>query len=79
VILVYILGAIALEVAELDEPDGAPTEQERITTRQAALDTISADAYPRTTETAATVARFFTTEQFLWGLQRLLDGLEPRT
>jgi AcrR family transcriptional regulator len=77
VLMVYLLGAIALEVAEIHQPDTAPTEPERIATRRAALDTIPAEIYPRTSRTAGTVAKYFTTEQFLWGLQRVLDGLDP--
>jgi len=76
VLLVYVLGAIALEVAELDQPH---TERDRVSTRRAVLDTISVEAYPRTTETAATISKDFTTEQFLWGLTRILNGLQPQT
>jgi AcrR family transcriptional regulator len=54
VLLVYVFGSIALEVAEL-----------------------GLRSYPRTAETAATVAMSVSTEQFLWGLDRVLDGLEP--
>jgi AcrR family transcriptional regulator len=79
VLLVYVFGAIALEVAELDRPHATPTEGDRISTRRAVLDTISAETYPRTAETAATISKDFTTEQFVWGLSRVLDGLEPRT
>lgn len=71
VLLVFIFGAIALEVADLDQPQTEP-EGDRV------LDPISAKTYPRTTETAGTVSKDFTTEQFLWGLGRILDGLEPR-
>ena len=76
VLLVYIFGAIALDVAELDERRIAPTERDRVSTRRAVLDTISAEAYPRTTETAGTISKDFTTEQFLWGLTRILNGLQ---
>jgi len=79
VLLVYVLGAIALEVAELDHPATAPTERERVATRRAAIDSISTQSYPRTTESAATVAKYYTTEQFLWGLDRVLDGLDAHT
>ncbi|TCC53511.1 TetR/AcrR family transcriptional regulator [Kribbella capetownensis] len=76
VLLVYIFGAIALEVAELDQRRIAPTERDRVSTRRAVLDTISAEDYPRTTETAGTISKDFTTEQFLWGLTRILNGLQ---
>ncbi|TCC59434.1 TetR/AcrR family transcriptional regulator [Kribbella pittospori] len=76
VLLVYIFGAIALEVAELDQRRIPPTERDRVSTRRAVLDTISAEAYPRTTETAGTISKDFTTEQFLWGLTRILNGLQ---
>ncbi len=77
-LLVYVLGAIALEVAELHQPDDVPTEPQRVATRRATLDTISAQTYPRTLRSASTVSKDFTTEQFLWGLERVLDGLQPR-
>jgi len=76
VLIVYILGAVALEVAEIDQHH-TPTEPERVVTRRAALDTISPDLYPRTAETAATVSEYLTTDQFLWGLTRILNGLQP--
>ncbi|TCO30459.1 TetR family transcriptional regulator [Kribbella steppae] len=77
VLLVYIFGAIALEVAELDHHT-APTEADRVTDRRAALDIISAKTYPRTTEAVGTMAKDLTTEQFLWGLTRILNGLQPQ-
>jgi TetR/AcrR family transcriptional regulator, tetracycline repressor protein len=77
VLLVYVIGSIALEVAELGRPDATPTESERVTARRAALDSLPARTYPRTMETADAVSMYFSTEQFLWGLNRVLDGLEP--
>ncbi len=78
VLLVYVFGAIALEVAELDQRRSTPTEGDRISTRRAVLDTISADTYPLTAEAVTTISKDFTTEQFLWGLTRVLNGLQPQ-
>ena len=79
VLLVYVIGTIALEVAELGRPDATPAESERATARRAALDSLPARTYPRTMETADAVSMYFSTEQVLWGLGRVLDGLEPST
>ena len=72
---VHVLGSVALEVAELTEPGPPPPEDERIAARAASFAAIPADAYPRTVAAAATIAENIGTEQFRWGLERILDGL----
>jgi TetR/AcrR family tetracycline transcriptional repressor len=47
-LIVYVFGSIALEVA---------------------------DASPRSADAAATMAGYISTEQYLWGLRRVLDGI----
>jgi AcrR family transcriptional regulator len=76
-VVVYLLGFVALEAVEVDPTRPAPPEEERVIARRAAFDAIPASSYPRTAATAATMSRYITTEQFLWGLDRVLDGLEP--
>jgi hypothetical protein len=71
----YILGSIALEAAELEHSGPPPPEDERVATRQINLTAVPSDRYPRTAATATTMARYITTEQFIWGLTRVLDGL----
>ncbi|MEV4642429.1 TetR/AcrR family transcriptional regulator [Actinoplanes sp. NPDC049548] len=76
-VIVYLLGFVALEAAEVDPTRPAPPEDERVASRQAGFDAVSAAEYPRTAASAGTMARYITTEQFAWGLDRLLDGLQP--
>jgi TetR/AcrR family transcriptional regulator, tetracycline repressor protein len=71
----YILGSIALEAAELEHSAPPPPEDERVVTRHVSFAAVPPDRYPRTAATATTMARYITTEQFIWGLTRVLDGL----
>ena len=71
----YVLGSIALEAAELEHSGPPPPEDERVATRLVGFTAVPANRYPRTTATATTMARYITTEQFIWGLTRVLDGL----
>ena len=71
----HSLGSIALEVAELDRPGPVLPEEQRVLGRQADLRAVPADRYPRTASAADVMAGFITTEQFTWGLDRVLDGL----
>jgi TetR/AcrR family transcriptional regulator, tetracycline repressor protein len=74
-LIVYLLGFVALEAAELDPTRPAPAEHERVTARQAGFDAVPAATYPHTAASAAVMARYITTDQFTWGLDRILDGL----
>jgi hypothetical protein len=74
----YVLGSIALEAAELEHSGPPPPEDERVATRLIAFSAVPSDRYPRTAATATTMARYITTEQFIWGLTRVLDGLCPQ-
>jgi len=74
-LIVYLLGFVALEAAEVDPTRPAPAEHERVAARRAGFDAVSAQTYPHTAASAAVMARYITTEQFTWGLDRILDGL----
>ncbi|MFF5290467.1 TetR/AcrR family transcriptional regulator [Paractinoplanes globisporus] len=74
-LMVYVLGAAALEVAD-GPPGPLPPEAERIAARHAALGEVPAQAFPRTAAATGVMATWVGTEQFLWGLRRVLDGLE---
>jgi TetR/AcrR family transcriptional regulator, tetracycline repressor protein len=78
-LMTYVLGTVAFDVAEL-EPDADPLDDDaRTASRRAALD-IPAEQYPRTASQVEVIAAYNSTEQYLWGLHRLLDGLDrPRT
>ncbi|POM23007.1 Tetracycline repressor protein class A from transposon 1721 [Actinomadura rubteroloni] len=74
-VMVYVLGAIALEAAEI--PPGAPAAPEdvRIAERRAALGHLDPSTHPRTHAAADTIAAYVSTGQFRWGLDRMLTGL----
>jgi len=71
----YVLGSIALEAADLDYSGRPPPEDQRVATRLAGFAAVRADLYPRTAAAATTMARYISTEQFTWGLHRVLDCL----
>jgi TetR/AcrR family transcriptional regulator, tetracycline repressor protein len=73
--ITYVLGSIALEAAELEHSGPPPSEEERVATRLGGFMAIPSDRYPRTAATATTMARNITTEGFIWGLTRVLDGI----
>jgi AcrR family transcriptional regulator len=76
-LIVYVFGSIALEIAGVNEPGPLPPEPERVARRHRALSTTLADRYPLAAAATATVAGYISTEQYLWGLHRLLDGISP--
>jgi len=76
-VMTYVLGSVALEVAETDARPPLPSEAERVAERRMRLDAVDASSHPYTAATRAVAATWVTAEQFLWGLDRLLDGLTP--
>lgn len=78
-LIVYVFGSIALEVADLHQPGPLPPESERIATRHLAFAAIPAGHYPRAAAAAATLASYISTPQYLWGLHRVLDGITTNT
>ncbi len=76
---VYVFGSIALEVAAHHQPGPLPPEPERIATRHHAFAATPPDRYPRTAAAADTLAGYISTEQYVWGLQRVLDGITTNT
>ena len=77
-LMVYVLGAVALEVADVP-PGMLPPEAERIAARRAALSEVPAQAFPRTAAATGVMATWVGTDQFRWGLRRVLDGLQTVT
>jgi AcrR family transcriptional regulator len=75
-LIVYVLGSIALEVADETDPGPLPPEDARVARRRATYDQIPAEVFPRSAAAGPTMARFITTEQYLWGLRRILDGIK---
>jgi AcrR family transcriptional regulator len=76
-LIVYVFGSLALEVADQHEPGPLPPEPERMTRRQRTFSATPADDFPRSAAAAATMSGYISTEQYLWGLRRILDGITP--
>jgi TetR/AcrR family tetracycline transcriptional repressor len=77
-LVVHVFGSMALEVADVHQAGPLPPESDRIAARARAFSATPADDFPRRAAAAATVAGFISTEQYLWGLRRILDGITPR-
>jgi AcrR family transcriptional regulator len=77
-LVTYVLGSIALEAAELEHAGPPPPEDERVAARLVGFTAVPSDRYPRTAATATTMARNITTDAYIWGLTRVLDGLTAR-
>jgi AcrR family transcriptional regulator len=78
-LIVYVFGSVALEVADADRPGPLPPEPERIEHRRKAFAAADTEHFPRTAAAAETIAGYISTEQFLWGLRRALEGIVART
>jgi len=74
-IIVQVLGAVALEVAETDGRPPLPPEADRVAGRREALAGVDAEYWPHTAAAIDVMAQWISTEQFDWSLARLLDGL----
>ncbi|MGY0501649.1 TetR/AcrR family transcriptional regulator [Nocardia sp. FBN12] len=74
-VLVYVLGSIALEVAETDGKSPLPAESERIAARRVALRDVDPDRWPRTAAHLDEIAAWTSVDQFVWGLRVLLIGM----
>ena len=75
VVRVYVLGSIVLEAADGPPIGSLPPEAERIAARRRLSDAIPAEAFPQTAAAADVIATWIGTEQYLWGLRRVLGGL----
>jgi len=70
----YVFSSVALDIADLNQP-GSPSTAERIAARRQAFADAPAGHFPRVVAAAAAMASSISTEQYLWGLHRLLDGI----
>jgi AcrR family transcriptional regulator len=75
----YVVGSIALEVSDARCPGRLPAESQRVATRQVAFEATPSDRYPLSAAAATTRAGYICTEQYLWRLRRILDGLAAWT
>jgi AcrR family transcriptional regulator len=74
-LIVYVFGSMALEVADVAAAGPLAPESERIALRRSAFATIPADQFPRSAAASGVVASYISTEQYIWGLHRVLDGV----
>jgi AcrR family transcriptional regulator len=77
-LIVYVFGSMALEVADAHRPGPLPPESDRVTTRRAAFSATSAGRFPLSSAAVPTMAGYVATEQYLWGLRAVLDGITAR-
>src|SRR3954447_3788315 len=77
-LIVYVFGSLALEVADVHQSGPLPPEPQRVASRRAILERAPAARFPLTAAAATTMAAYVSTEQYLWGLRRILDGLTTR-
>lgn len=74
-LIVYVFGSIALEAAELRDGGNISSEAERIAARYEGFSAIPAAEYPLSAGAAKIMATYVSTEQYKWGLHKVLDGI----
>jgi len=78
-LIVYVFGSMALEVAEVHHTGSLPPEEDRVKNRVVAFSSTPPERFPLSAVTGATMAAYVSTEQYLWGLARVLDGIITST
>jgi AcrR family transcriptional regulator len=73
-LIVQVVGAVALEVAETDGIPPLDGEHDRIEARRAALSQVPAQFWPLAAATVDIAAQWNSSAQFRWSIERLLDG-----
>jgi TetR/AcrR family tetracycline transcriptional repressor len=77
-LIAYVFGSVALEVADVQQSGALPPERDRVAARRIAFAGTPPDRFPLSAAAADTMAGYVSTEQYLWGLRRILDGLAVR-
>ena len=77
-LIVYVFGSMALEVADVAATGPLPPESERVALRRSAFGATPGDQFPRSAAAAGVMAGI-STEQYVWGLHRVLDGITDGT
>jgi TetR/AcrR family tetracycline transcriptional repressor len=72
---VYVFGSVVLEMAGVQQTGPLPSEAERVASRLGTFAATPADRFPCSASAAPTMAAYISTEQYVWGLRRILDGL----
>jgi TetR/AcrR family tetracycline transcriptional repressor len=74
-LMTYVFGSLVLEATEVPGPGPLPSEAERIDSRRQVFAAIPSERFPRSATVASTMASYVSTEQYVWGLHRVLDGI----
>src|SRR4051794_40447764 len=72
---VYVFGSVVLEMAGIQQTGPLPAEAERVAARLGTFAATPADTFPLSAAAATTMAAYISTEQYVWGLRQMLDGL----
>ena len=74
-LIVYVFGSIAVEVSTLGQPGQPAKATDRLTSPRRKLSDAQAQEFPRSSAAATIIGSHVSTEQFLWSLHRVLDGI----
>ena len=74
-LIVYVFGSMALEVADVATAGPLPPESGRIALRRSAFAATPTDQFPRSAAASDVMADYISTQQYLWGLHQVLDGI----
>jgi len=75
-LLVYVIGSVSLEVSDAPGTGtGLPAEADRVVERRQRFAELDDATLPRLYAARMVIARWPSTQQFVWGLERLLAGL----
>jgi AcrR family transcriptional regulator len=78
-LIIYVFGSMALEVADVHHTGPLPPEADRVKDRVVAFSATPPERFPLSAVAGATMAAYVSTEQYLWGLRRVLDGIIAST
>lgn len=74
-LIVYVFGSIALETAEQGGQPKGTSEDGKIASRLEGFSAIPAAGYPLSAAAAPIMATYVSTQQYRWGLHKVLDGI----
>jgi hypothetical protein len=72
---VYVFGCIAMEVTDGGHPGQPTKETDQLASPRHTLSDTQAQQFPRSAAAATVIRSHISTEQYLWGLHRILDGI----
>jgi TetR/AcrR family transcriptional regulator, tetracycline repressor protein len=78
-LIVYVFGSIAVEVTDRGQPGQPGRETDRLRSPRRTLTDAQAQQFPRSAAAATVIGGHASTEQYLWGLHRLLDAITAST